>query len=348
MRFSTVGEDNNCRIWSPTIRKRDGVVVRDKDEKAFRNWKCKRSIPLGKPELLDGPKKTSANEISSCLDFSDDGSVLAVACGSSQGLLHLVDTESGAIRFSHTGWYEGEIIRMEFLEQDLIILSDKLNVYDLCSFEMRSSIRLAPTITSMSTTQKREMWHMAVDRKSRTFAVSFPWFHQELEAQVEQAKRQSLYSVYSHTELVVFHQDKPEPLLKEKCPNLITTLLPTGSEGYLVLDTAAEIRTVLKKGTQAITALAQPTSALQLDVAEEPAGGVLRLIEDVDEDEEVEDQIPAPVKSQEEADDDNETPAITQQQLSEIFDMPSYALPPIENLFYQVAALCSGKPQGGV
>ena len=199
----------------------------------------------------------------------------------------------------------------------------------------------------MTTTQKREMWHMAVDRKSRTFAVSFPLFHQGLDEQWEQAKRQSLYSVYSHTELVVFHQDKPEPLLKEKWPNMITILLPAGSEGYLVLDTAAEIRTVLKKGSQAVTTLAQPTSALQLDAAEEPAGNLLRLIEDVDEDEEGEEQIQSQAMTQEEVDDDdNETPVITQQQLSGIFDMPSYALPPMEDLFYQVAALCSGKTRG--
>jgi NET1-associated nuclear protein 1 (U3 small nucleolar RNA-associated protein 17) len=109
----------------------------------------------------------------------------------------------------------------------------------------------------------------------------------------------------------------------------------------MVLDTAAEIHTVMKKGSQAVTALAQSTSALELDtVPDEPAGEILLEEEDIDE---MEDYLPTPAATQD--DDNSEHPVVTQQQLSEIFDIgPSFALPPMEEMFYQVADLFSSKP----
>ena len=106
----------------------------------------------------------------------------------------------------------------------------------------------------------------------------------------------------------------------------MTALLPAvGSEGYLVLDSAAEIWSVLKKGIQAVTSLAQSTSALQLDTVEEPTGDLLRLVENQEEAEEMEEiQPPTDLPID---DDDDENPVVTQQQLSEVFDIgPSFAL----------------------
>jgi len=151
---------------------------------------------------------------------------------------------------------------------------------------------------------------------------------------------------YTHTELVVFNQQFGTPLLTEKFSSLVTSLLPqSGSEGYVVLDASAEIRIVIKKGTHSITRLAQSTSAQQLDnVTEETTGDLARLVEA--EDEEMDDyQPPTPALIQDEVDDDNETPVVSQQQLSQVFDIgPSYALPPLEEMFYQVAGLFSSKP----
>merc|ERR1711977_617837 len=119
------------------------------------------------------------------------------------------------------------------------------------------------------------------------------------------------------SELVVFHQDSREPQLKEAFSTLITALLPAlSSEGFLVLDTAAEISSVIKKGTQNITMLAQSTSALQLDATQDG-----------------------------EDDEENDTPVVPQQKLAEIFNIgPAFALPPLEEMFYQVADLFAAKP----
>ena len=329
LRFSTIGEDGMVRTWSTKTRKRDGVIVRDKKDQALRNWDCQHALSIGKPELSVDLGSTNYPD-NGCLAFSEDGSLLAAACGD-QGLLHLIDPESGSIRLSKDGLFEGEIIKVEILGQDLITLSDQLRVYDLVADEVRYSIKLKSAIASLSISQKMEMMHLAVDRKSRTFAVALP-------SRFE-TKNPSLKSKCG--DLAVFDQDKAEPVLKEKFSTIITSLLTAvGSDGYLVLDSTAEIRTVSRNGSQAVTTQAQSTSALQLDIAEEPSGDLLRLVED--EVEETEAILPS---SQTLDDVDNETPVVTQQQLTEIFDIgPSFALPPMEEMFYQVTGLYSSQP----
>ena len=330
LRFSTIGEDGVVRTWSTKTRKRDGVVVQGKDGQTLRNWSCQHAISIGKPELSD-LESTQKHLANGCVAFSEDGSLLAAACGD-QSLLHLLDTKSGVIRLSQSGLFDGEIVKAEFLGQDLITLSNKLQVYDLVSDEVRYGIKFGKSVTNLSVSQKMEMMHLAVDQKSRTFAVAIP-------GSFNGRNDQSLLSTSG--ELAVFEQDKQEPVLKQTFPNLITSLLSAGgSDGYLVLDSAAEIRTVLRKGSHAVTTQAQSTSALQLDVVEESKGDLLRLVED--EAEEAYNILPSSqtLDVDDDDDDDDETPVVTQQQLTEIFDIgPSFALPPMEELFNQVAGL---------
>lgn len=92
--------------------------------------------------------------------------------------------------------------------------------------------------------------------------------------------------------------------------------------------------------------LAQSTSALQLDASEEAVDDVMPLDEEDDDFEDAE-EYPTPAATQdgEEEDDDNETPVVAQQKLSDIFNIgPAFALPPMEEMFYQVADLFSSKP----
>jgi NET1-associated nuclear protein 1 (U3 small nucleolar RNA-associated protein 17) len=333
-RFSTIGDDGLVRIWSLRTRKRDGVPVRRKDGKTLRNWNCQHSISIGKSEILNEVAKPLLN---ACVTFSEDGSVLAVACGRQiDGVIHILDPEFGAIRSSRTGMFEGPILKMAFLGQDLVTVSDRILVYDLVADDIRCGVQLGSTITSLSIQQKREMVHLAVDRRSRTFAIALP-------ATFGRYGESSLRN--RHSELAVFHQDKLKPVLVQSFSTLVTALLPAvGSEGYLVLDSSAEIRTVLRQGTQAVTSLAQSTSALNLDAAEEPMGDLLRLVENEQEGRDVEVEENQPLIDTLIEDDQDENPVVTQQQLSEVFDIgPSFALPPMEDMFYQVAALFGGK-----
>jgi NET1-associated nuclear protein 1 (U3 small nucleolar RNA-associated protein 17) len=336
LRFSTIGEDAIVRTWTMKTRKRDGVVVRAKDGSAFRNWHCQHAICLGKPELLEKAGNGANDPTSASVAISEDGSVLAAACDNDDGLLHLLDPDAGVIRLSHTDLFEGTIVGMEFLGQDLIILSNKLCVFDIVSEEIRFAVKVAPNTASLSSKQKQEMMHLAVDQRSRTFALALPKLG-------TQSGKPSLWAASS--ELTVFHQDSREPQVTEKFSTIITALLPAvSSEGYIVLDTEAEIYTVMKKGSQAVTSLAQSTSALELDNVPEESAVELSLEEE--DAEEAEDYLLTPAATQDEEDDDeSEYPVVTQQQLSEIFDIgPSFALPPMEEMFYQVAGLFSSKP----
>lgn len=341
-RFVTIGEDEIVRSWIPKTRKRDGVVVKGKGGVAYKNWVCEHAISLGKPELLE-EKDVSIG--SGAVAFSEDGSLIAAAIDNEEGLISFLDPESGTIRFSQTGLFSSHVSSLGFLGQDLIILSDSLNVYDLVTGELKSSIALTLDLPP-DITQVREMFHLAIDLKSRTYAVTIPRFQRDA-SQEEQSSKQAPQERFLYTELVIFNQDKAEPQMAEQVPTFITALLPSGSsEGFVVLDSCAEIRIVLRKGTQAITALAQSVSAQQLDtVSDETA---METTQVVDDEPEVEELPQAATESQDEIDGD-ETQVVTQQQLSQVFDSgPSFALPPLEEMFYQVAGLFSAKPLGQV
>ena len=351
LRFSTIGEDSIVRTWSTKNRKRDGILVRGKDAEVLRNWYCKNAISLGKPgilwpfkdsEFLDESESTtrSGPPATGCVAFSEDGSLLAAACSDdNNGLVHFLNPDSGAIRVSQSGLFEGEIVRMEYLGQNLITLSDSILVYDLVWDEVKYGIKLNNTVASLSAEQKEEMMHLAVNRTNRSFAVALP----AKEPLLVDRRQQSRLSQFS--ELAIFQVDQRDPIFKETFSNLITALLPAvRSDSYLVLDTAAEIWTVLKQGTLAITLGAQSTSALKLDTVLEESPIDVLPVDAQPEAEDMEDiQLQTFADTQE--DDDIDFPVVTHQQLSEVFDIgPSFALPPLEEMFYQVAGLFSSKP----
>lgn len=340
MRFSTIGEDGIVRTWIPRTRKRDGIVVRDKDKKPMQNWFCQHAVLLGKLELLESASIKESIPSTGLIAFSKDGSLLAAAYGNEDGLLHLIDPDSGLIRTSHTGLFENQIFGLQLLGPDLIILSENLLVFDLVSQELRYGVKLDASVSSLSIEQKQEMMHLAADERSQTFAVALPRFSDPLMKNTQQ----NLWQATS--ELIVFTHESPEPQLKEAFPSVISALIPAVStEGYVVLDAMAEIRVVLKKGAQALTTLTQSTSALQLDsISEEPAEHLMQLVE-VTEDTDEAALLSTPVNTRIATDDDNETPVVIQQQVDQIFDIgPAFALPPAEEILSQVARLFLSKP----
>ncbi|RDW87795.1 hypothetical protein BP5796_03489 [Coleophoma crateriformis] len=340
-RFATIGEDGFVRTWAPTTRKRDGVIVRSKDGAVLRNWNCQHAISLGKFGLEDEPTQVLSNLANGCVAFSEDGSTLAAACGNSENnLLHLIHSETGSIRLSRSELFSGDIIKIGFLKQDLITLSDILMVYDVVADAMRYSLVLGEAVTSLSTEQKVEMMHLSIDHRASTFATALPG---RIDGpHITDLRKINLQSQFS--ELAVFSPNFRGVLLKQTFSTLITAIVPAAdSEGYIILDSAAEVRTIIPQGKQAITSLAQPTSALHLDT-EEPVVDLLQLVKEVeDEAEDVEESLLQQDKDEEE----EETHVVTQQQLSDIFDVgPAFALPSMEDMFYQVAGLFSGKTVG--
>ncbi|TQS36652.1 hypothetical protein Golomagni_02891 [Golovinomyces magnicellulatus] len=329
-RFATIGSDRTVKIWYTKSRMRDGVLVRGTQGEVLKNWRCLRTIQLEKSDISEMDCQLSNSlPLTGCLSFSEDGSVLAAVIGGKNARLHIINPESGDIRRSYPGLIEDEIYGLEFLGQDLIILSNKLQSFDLILEETRHILKLRSSTANLTTDQKREMMHLAVNNQSKTFAVALPKLSTGAEPLLG-----------ARSELAVFHQDIWKPLHKEMFSSLISALLPAiSSEGYLILDTCAEIYTVLRKGTHKPIFLAQSTSALRLDAT---AGSDEQACSLLDEGEKIVDEPISNIsKHLDEAyNADDQSPVVTQNQLTQILDVgPSFALPPIEELFYQVAGL---------
>ncbi|RKF55297.1 U3 small nucleolar RNA-associated protein 17 [Erysiphe neolycopersici] len=341
--FTTIGSDRTVKTWSPKSRERNGVLVRGSMNNILKNWICVNTVKLGRVSLVNlGGKSSPKNPITGCISFSDDASVLAAAFGGENEFLHCIDTDSGVIRASYPGLIEDEIFGMEFLGQDLVILSNKLLSFDVVSEEVRHAFKLRSTTEFLSIDQKQEMIHLAIDTQSKTFAVALP----KLSNGPEQLDG-------AISELVVFHQEKYQPVFKSLFPSIITALLPTnGSEGYLIIDATAEIYTALRKGRQAITSLALATSALETDVIspaavsnESAKPSLFQQLEvDENDDDDNDNERITVNQEQEENGEIKEFPVVTSHQLEEIFHVgPAFALPPIEELFYQVVSLFSNE-----
>ena len=348
--FSTLGEDGVVKIWRPKVRTRDGVIVRGQDGEPLCTWNCQRQISLGATELEDDAGNSARRiPVHASLKFSEDGSVLAAAMsGSEGGLIHLIDPFLGKIQSSHSVMYRGDLVSIAFLGQYLIILSDDLRVYDLVLEELKYGIELGAIKWLLSLEQKAEMMHLVADKISRTFAVALPCSNDNF---VKESKAIGSISK-AYTELAVFDPQSPTPLYSRELSSLATAVLPAiSSPGFVVLDGAAEITTVSPKTSQTLTSTARPMVELRLDVRsqEVPGINVLEVTEEAEEveeqDLEMEDEMVEVVKRMPFNPDDDGPRVVTQQQLVEILDIgPSFALPPVEEMFYRVAGLISGKP----
>lgn len=345
LKFSTIGEDGVVRVWCPKTRKRDNVIVRGKDGKPLRSWSCRHVVALRVDEIdaeavfEDSFKDTL--EPTACLAYSGDGSLLAVALsGVETGVVHLINPETGSAHSSRPGHFGGDIVRMAILDQYLVTLSDELRVYDLVNEQLSYGLVASRTMRSLSTKQKQAMVHLATDRNHHTFAIAIPRMRHSAEDEKQPA---SSYWDGS-SDISVFNPADPNPLYTKDLPTMITTLLPTtSSAGYIVLDTFAEIRTLAPKTTQAVIPSQKRASEAQLEegaTEELPVTDIMVLAQEEDTIEE-ERIVPAV----QDVEDDDEYPVVTQQQLTNLFDIgPAFALPPIEEMFYQVADLFGSKP----
>jgi NET1-associated nuclear protein 1 (U3 small nucleolar RNA-associated protein 17) len=343
--FSTLGEDAVVQMWRPRSRKRDGTIIRGANGESLYIWSCQRRLYIGNAEIDDTKLPGPQIPEHACLSFSEDGSVLAAAISRRNGVIHLIDPFTGTIKASRPNMYRGELISIAFLAQYLIVLSDNLQVYDLVLNERKFIVPLGDIKVKLSLDQKVEMMHLAVDRSSRTFAVSLPC----KETRVVKERKSFVSLSVADTEVTVYQPEHFQPLYTNVFPSLATALLPAiSSPGYIILDSAAEITTVSPKASQTLISMAKPMVDLRLDIKneEQPAIDLLELAASAEDMENMQTDSPIdlPAATGPYTTEDDSTPMVSQHQLTSIFDVgPSFTLPPIEELFYQVAGLFSTK-----
>ena len=331
-RFVTLGDDSMVRFWRPTTRQADGVASTGADGRPLVSWACVQSVSLGRSFATvtnDMPLGSlAAGNRSGSLAFSEDGSTLFAAFSNQdEGVLYVVDAETGEVRDELHSLFSGELRGIACLSSYVILLTADLTVYDVVADELQYGYQLRHKTGSGGS----RMAQLAVNELSGTFAVAVP-----LQGTHYGKSRKG------HTsEVAVFSPGQSQPLLLKSFNHLVISLLPAvGSGGFLVVDAAAQVWSLSEETEPA--PLVQPLAELSLDTSDEMetpmANGTVALAlsggdASEDEQEEVDDEA---------SDYDVHAAVIAPQHLADIFNTaPAYAMPPIEDVFYQVAALLS-------
>ncbi|KAI0009428.1 sporulation protein [Xylariaceae sp. FL0662B] len=335
-RFATIGEDGVIRFWESTVRQRDGVPVKGKLGRQLHSWACSRVIYLQEHESpvdQDARAAIGCTRGSGAVAFSEDGSALVCAIATSYGsAVYIIDTESGKIRNSVDGLIKGDIRDIRILSSCLVVLSDHLIVYDLVLDEMRYGVQLRPS-EDLHHPGASILTHMAADYQTSTYAIA-----------VTRSKPDSTHFL---SEFAVFTPDQSEPQLVQRFPHPITSVIPSiGSSGYLVLDSAAQLWSVSEGMATKTLAFAQPLADLDLHHEEETtssreAEAPVALLTEDDAESVSGDEMDVDNMPDNDTDGDGAYPAvIAPQKLAELFDAaPAFAMPPIEDMFYQVTKL---------
>ncbi|KAK1975977.1 WD domain-containing protein [Colletotrichum cereale] len=329
-RFATLGDDGMARIWQSRTRQQDGLTSKDTAGVALHSWSCSLAVGLGSNVGADALAIAgdTTSERSGSLCFSEDGSTLFVAFGSSNdGAVYVIDTKSGEIRLTLENLWKGHIRRLQVLSPYIITLSDDLRVYDVVADELQYGIQLP---SGRKAAAVKEFSHLAIDRKSRAFAVVVPG------GQASQ--------------LAVFKPEEPDLLCVRRIPHRITSLVSTGSSsGFVAVDDAAQLWTIAEATDPASVVLSRPLEDMQLDGEPVAWDAILDdsiMDEDMASDNEQE-EIAANGDEMDLDDDDAQPAVINRQKLAELFDAaPAFAMPSVEDMFYKVTGLLATKPLG--
>lgn len=328
--FATIGDDYTLRIWKPSVRRRNGREVSGPDGKALTNWRC-HSVTY----LEEYGYDRKANQPGAKLAYSLDGSIIATGfCFSLTSTVYLVNVSTGTVTRTLSGLYTGPLIGLGILENFLIILSNELRVWDLVAEDDSFAFKIQ---TYGLDAQKRlNSAQLALNALAGTFAISL----------VEQTQSSKL--TRSKSRVIVFDPKTPQPLFEAATQNPTTLLLSTCDQGgYYIVDDAAEV-SILSSRKVISTQPEQPSS-------EEAAfcrglenifgtGASTKQKETSASDSEEASKTAVPKSRLLVLPKSDQGVSVSLDKLVELFDTGSaFTLPPITELFGQVASLFSRK-----
>lgn len=325
--FSTIGANSEVRIWKPSIRHHNGRELRGKDGRQLMNWRCRHVTLLEESHIVVKESLKGAK-----LAYSPDGSVLAAGYRlSTSSTVYLIDSSTGTLQRTLTYMYTGPLLGLEIVDRYLILLSSELRVWDLVSEEDSFGFKLQSY--GLSLEKLVTATHLAADAKGGTFAVSLP----------EITKAQ--WTTKLKSRLFVFDPKTPAPLFEKSVSDTTVALLPVGErKAYYVIDSAAEIMVVSSsqsllmpswpalvdkesssRGLENIYGAAKADAGKNVDVEDVPKMEFSRA------------DVLLPTEKDDAA-------VVSQDKLAAIFDTGSaFTLPPVTELFEQVARLFLGK-----
>ncbi|KAJ5782186.1 hypothetical protein N7457_003960 [Penicillium paradoxum] len=121
--FATLGADSVLRFWCPTAKYRSGLKAKDQLEQPLNTWKCRGIVDL--KGCLDATQDSPLDV--ACMNFSEDGSVLAICLPSTSavndGLVLLIDARNCSVHYRRTGVFLGNPCSTSFLGSHLVVAS---------------------------------------------------------------------------------------------------------------------------------------------------------------------------------------------------------------------------------
>ncbi|KAL8727011.1 MAG: hypothetical protein Q9181_005856 [Wetmoreana brouardii] len=331
--FATVGGDGLVRVWTAHVRIRDGSTVKDKKGGSLTDWRCDATISID-IRALSPQSYTSAK-----LAYSTDGSCIAVAytLASSPWTVHIVDPYLGTARSGPYGPFTGPLYGLGIVDRYLIVLSDQLRVWNLVTQRLAYGFTLAPQQPHSG--EQYSFKHLAVDAERGTFAVALP----DIDESVPDPHGAILYS-----KVTIFEPTNPAPIFVGTIPRTVTALTRSHRPpGYVVVNSAAEIRTFTPRQTRPQSGMALPTPP------ETQSRGLKDIYGDpnsVNGTVDVEVQKPRTdilanlsALSVEPRVDEPDAVVVPPEKLAATLDAgPGYAMPPVSELFERVARLFAG------
>ncbi|PYH30756.1 WD repeat protein [Aspergillus neoniger CBS 115656] len=229
--FATIGSDAVLRFWCPSTRQRSGLKS-DNPEEPMETWKCRKAVDL--KTYIDVGMAHSLGAAS--IEFSQDGSVLAVCLGSNaclnSGLAILIDAQNCSVRYSRVGLYKGMPCAAAFVGCNLVIASQEaVSVWDTVDDIVRA-VKL-PGSGSVSSKQPRLL---AASSETNTFAVS---------VQCPQNHQHSKKSRMIRSSIQVY--DVPTLALLSETTlghHPVALLSAMHSSDYVVVDVAANVQRI--------------------------------------------------------------------------------------------------------
>ena len=325
--FATVGGDGIVKTWKPAIRRRNGLELKGRDGKGLRSWHCQHATPL------ESELRAVNGLLGAKLAYSQDGSVLAAGLQSSMASpIYLIDTYSGEIKSVHTGMYAGPLLGLGIVQKYIVTLADELCVYDLVDDERKYGIDLPGH--SLSPEKRLAQSHLVVDAHDSLFAIA-----------TLQTSKTGVESV-----VAIFDPADAAPQFMAHLPSAVTTLVSASiRKGFYTIDSAAQVRTISPGQSM------PPVPMMIPEDSEAPArglddlfGGGQRMLTqgDMSKDAGLTTANFGSVIDKPDMEKDDAA-VVSQDRLAEVFDVgPAYALPPMTELFEQVATLYSGKVEG--
>ncbi|KAL8806127.1 MAG: hypothetical protein Q9182_001528 [Xanthomendoza sp. 2 TL-2023] len=334
-RFATIGEDGNVRVWKSSARQRHGSTIKGKQGQGLVNWHCTSTVPLG------SATSSAQSYTGAKLAYSADGSCLAASLNSaSPWTIHLIDTYTETVTTGPYGPLTGMLYGLGIIERYLIILSDQLHVWDLVRQELSHTYTLKPQDNpSKAQPQTR---HLAVDPVRGTFAIAVPY--------IDPVPGQQ--HTKDHSQIAIFQSADPAPIHTFITQHPVSTLTPLyGRPGFIVIDTAAQIQTLVPQRGIRHPAMALPTPPAT------PLRGLENIYGTAGHPDDLASNAPqkpvapgvlskspsALVSMEPHVGDDDDAVVVTPEALAKVLDCgPAYAMPTVTELFERVARLYAG------